>query len=246
MNSVCIYKKIGLIIIMIGLSLKLGAQTISFIPRDTVVFGEAGSELIVYIDLTNNSNEPQTVFIVRSIENLPQNWTSSLCFALCFAPSVDSVVTNQTYGSSPLQAGETREVSLHFFTTSKPGTGMVRLEAGTITDPNNRVIIEVEGSTISTSVEENDEKQFDFILHQNYPNPFNPSTIISYRLQKTGRVVIQIFDILGNEIKTLVDGIRSPGLHSVSFSSSDLPNGIYFYCAQAGDKVITKKMQIIK
>jgi hypothetical protein len=69
----------------------------------------------------------------------------------------------------------------------------------------------------------------DFILYQNYPNPFNPVTEINYALPAVSYVNIEIFDILGRKIKTLMDSQQAAGLHHVKFAASDLSSGIYFY-----------------
>jgi hypothetical protein len=76
-----------------------------------------------------------------------------------------------------------------------------------------------------------------FELYQNYPNPFNPVTSIQYSIANnvgensklTTRVLLNIYDVLGNKIKTLVNKIQTSGKHSVSFNGTGLPSGIYFY-----------------
>ncbi len=88
-------------------------------------------------------------------------------------------------------------------------------------------------------------------LFQNHPNPFNPSTIISYYLDKAVNVSLKVYDILGNEIASLVDGEKqNAGIHSVEFnkfsSSKNLSSGIYFYQIIAGQYVKTKKMLLLK
>jgi len=85
-----------------------------------------------------------------------------------------------------------------------------------------------------------------FDLLQNYPNPFNPSTTISYTVQKPSRVKMCVYDLLGNEVAMLVDGSKQAGTYTVQFDGSDLSSGIYVYKLQLEDKVITKKMTLIK
>ena len=90
----------------------------------------------------------------------------------------------------------------------------------------------------------------EFILSQNYPNPFNPSTKIEFRIADFGFVSLKIYDILGNEIVTLVNEEKQPGTYEVEFKASsgirELVSGIYFYQLKAGDYVETKKMILIK
>lgn len=90
----------------------------------------------------------------------------------------------------------------------------------------------------------------DFHLYQNYPNPFNPSTILSFHLPTSSNVNLKVFDVLGNEIATLVNEEKTPGAYVVEFSPSNIKNqissGIYFYQLKAGDYLETKKMILIK
>jgi len=86
----------------------------------------------------------------------------------------------------------------------------------------------------------------EFSLSQNYPNPFNPSTVIQYAIPTASNVKIEIFNITGENVATLVDGFKSEGYHEVSFNASGLPSGIYLYRISAGAFVSTKKMMLMK
>ena len=86
----------------------------------------------------------------------------------------------------------------------------------------------------------------EYQLIQNYPNPFNPYTIIEYRIQNTELVTLKIYDVLGNEITTLVNGENSAGRHKAHFNAASLPSGIYFYQLRSGSFVETKKMVVLK
>jgi len=85
-----------------------------------------------------------------------------------------------------------------------------------------------------------------YLLSQNYPNPFNPSTSISYSLPKSGYVTLKVFNILGNEVTTLVNEAKAAGQYNVEFNASNLPSGIYFYKIQSGSFTETKKMILLK
>jgi hypothetical protein len=85
-----------------------------------------------------------------------------------------------------------------------------------------------------------------FLLYQNFPNPFNPSTTISYSVPKNSFVTIKVYDILGKEITTLVNGEKSAGNYSLQFNGNGLSSGIYFYRMQAGSFVQTKKLLLLK
>ncbi|MCK9424638.1 MAG: T9SS type A sorting domain-containing protein [Ignavibacteriaceae bacterium] len=87
-----------------------------------------------------------------------------------------------------------------------------------------------------------------FQLYQNYPNPFNPSTVISYRLAINSKVNLKIFDILGNEIATLVNEEQQAGMHNyeLGIRNYELSSGVYFYQLRAGNFVETKKFILMK
>lgn len=106
------------------------------------------------------------------------------------------------------------------------------------------------GDTTLTDIADENELPKEFSLSQNYPNPFNPSTVISYQLPIAGEVTLKVFDILGNEVVTLVDEYRAAGSHEVEFNSSTIKHypssGVYFYQLKAGSFVETKKMVLIK
>jgi hypothetical protein len=86
----------------------------------------------------------------------------------------------------------------------------------------------------------------DYSLEQNYPNPFNPSTKISYSIKEEGLATLKVYDVLGNEVATLVNENKPAGNYAADFNSSQLPTGIYIYKLQAGDFVSSKKMILLK
>ena len=83
-------------------------------------------------------------------------------------------------------------------------------------------------------------------LEQNYPNPFNPSTLINYSLPGSSHVFLKIYDVLGREVRTLVDEKQNAGSHNIIFQAADLPSGVYFYRLQAGTFSETKKLLLLK
>jgi hypothetical protein len=93
------------------------------------------------------------------------------------------------------------------------------------------------------SIEVND---LDFTLSQNYPNPFNPVTSLSYSIPYQSLVKIKVFDVLGREVKTLIDEIQPEGTYSIYFDGSSLSSGTYFYSLTAGNYHSSKKMILLK
>ncbi len=100
--------------------------------------------------------------------------------------------------------------------------------------------------TIATGISDNPAAVKDFRLYQNYPNPFNPSTKIKYCINKVSAVTLKVFNVLGQEVKTVVSGEQVPGIYEVSFNAEGLPSGIYFYRLKAGQYNSIKKMIFIK
>jgi hypothetical protein len=83
-------------------------------------------------------------------------------------------------------------------------------------------------------------------LHQNYPNPFNPATVIMFDLPQQTEVRLDVFNIMGQRVATLADGIHQAGRHTVEFDASRLSSGIYIYRLQAGAVSMTRKMTLIQ
>lgn len=111
---------------------------------------------------------------------------------------------------------------------------------------NNFVILTADQATSVKPVDNYSPVEFN--LEQNYPNPFNPSTLINFSLSKNDHVTINIFNIIGQKIQTLVNGYYTAGQHSVIFDASKqgLTSGIYFYELQAEGKHLVKKMNLVK
>ena len=86
----------------------------------------------------------------------------------------------------------------------------------------------------------------EFKLFQNYPNPFNPVTKIQYQIVNQGMVTLKVYDLLGREVKLLVNEIKSPGKYIVSFDASSLSSGVYFYKISAGEFSDVKRMVLVK
>ncbi|MFZ2863503.1 MAG: T9SS type A sorting domain-containing protein [Ignavibacteriaceae bacterium] len=98
-----------------------------------------------------------------------------------------------------------------------------------------------------TDVDDNYNQPLKFELYQNYPNPFNPSTIIKYSLMNSEFVSLKIFDILGSEVKILVNEIKPAGIHEVVFNAANnLASGIYFYELIISGQVNSRKMALIR
>lgn len=102
------------------------------------------------------------------------------------------------------------------------------------------------GDAMVSDVEDGEQLNYTFELAQNYPNPFNPTTTINYSIPTNGLVTLKVFNILGQEVKTLVNKEQIAGIHKVSFDASQLASGVYIYRLSSGNFVNSKKMLLIK
>lgn len=127
---------------------------------------------------------------------------------------------------------------LHAITFVSPTKGYVVGNQGTIL----RTTV---GGVVSVEDVHKDIPQ-SIVLHQNYPNPFNPATTIRFELQQSERITIEIFDILGRKITTLLDDMQGPGTHEVQFNGALLSSGIYFYRLTSPGTSIVKRMVLTK
>lgn len=99
---------------------------------------------------------------------------------------------------------------------------------------------------VVTGVVEHKNIAHHFKLNRNCPNPFNPTTVIIYQLPVNSFVTLNIYDVLGREIQTLVNEHQSAGTHSVTFNEANLPSGAYLYRIQAGIFTDVKKFVVVK
>lgn len=102
------------------------------------------------------------------------------------------------------------------------------------------------GDKMILGVKQNNQSPSTYQLSQNYPNPFNPTTTIGYSLMKAGRVTLTVYNVLGQKVATLVDGMQSAGSHIVNFNASRFASGVYFYRINSGSFQSVKKMMLIK
>lgn len=125
----------------------------------------------------------------------------------------------------------------------------VRLDRLVLSGPDGRTISADNfrfDSFELTSVEPLTERPTSFELRQNYPNPFNPSTSIAYTLAESGDVLLEVYDMLGRRIATLVNTTQQPGQYTVSFDASGLATGTYLYRLQTGSFEQTRTMMLLK
>jgi hypothetical protein len=223
------------------------SQDIEVAVYRTYIDSTLGSEMVFEFEIINISQAVQTVFEVRTINDLPNNWTSSLCFGeTCFPPALDSVATTPDFITDPLNPGDTLKTSLHVTALQNDGTANVQIQVGTFRNQSSRTIIDFVATTLPSSTGDENTKVDNYFLEQNYPNPFNPSTKINFGLKKAGDVEITVYNILGNKVATLLNGYKEAGNHSTRFNGSNLCSGVYFYKIVLDGFIQTKKMLMLK
>ena len=196
---------------------------------DTLNFGILQKNSNLYttdIYISNVGDASDSVTITTTISQVKVQPTS-----LNIAPH-DSQKVTFTVDPSPLSIKNYR--GYLFFASQK---------ALLLTTTRKCIIFKVETSG-GTEMEPTSPNEYS--LEQNYPNPFNPSTIIRYQVPITTQVNLRIFDILGREVKTLVDEIKPPGIHFIEWNVANIPTGLYFYQMKAGHYIQMRKMVVCK
>jgi len=148
------------------------------------------------------------------------NWATTDATQPLTGAIVDSLIAGKVY--------------VNFHTATAPG-GEIRGQLDYSTSAVTAV--ELSSETVPTSFE----------LHQNYPNPFNPSTTITFNVAKAGRISLKVFNILGQEVATLANEVKEPGVYSVRFDGVQLSSGTYIYRLQSEAGIVSvKKMMLLK
>ncbi len=115
-----------------------------------------------------------------------------------------------------------------------------------VIDPLNNQITGINLNFIISDVEDDINVPNDLLLYQNYPNPFNPSTNISFYLPRSSMVKLEVFNVLGESVETIVNGEFSSGFHTVTFSGSNFASGIYLILLETNELRLSKKMLLLK
>ena len=159
-----------------------------------------------------------------------------------------TVNTNPSYFTMPVQVkfntnlGDTTVTLFNNAQAQNFQFDIVGNPQSIVFDPGNWIL---KNTTIVTDLDDV-TIPIEYSLEQNYPNPFNPSTTIEFSLPKTGNVTLKVFNVLGKEVASLINGQVESGKHKVNFDASNLNSGVYFYRIDAGNFIDTKKMILLK
>ena len=179
------------------------------------------------------------------------NWSKSLVSGNIYEVSLNinqAVNSNPSFFTMPVQIrinttlGDTTVTLFNNAQTQNFQFQVIGNPASIVFDPGNWIL---KNNTIITEVEDISQP-FSFSLEQNYPNPFNPSTTIEFSIPQNGFITLKVFNVLGREVATLVNGQVEAGKHKVEFDASNLNSGVYFYKVEGDSFADTKKMILIK
>ena len=162
------------------------------------------------------------------------NGTTNLLVEVCF--------DNAAWSSNSTVAGTTQTGTVvHNHVDGSSGCTLTATSTAS-TRPNVCLVI---NTTVGVNPAGSNVPQV-YSLSQNYPNPFNPTTKINFAIPKQGLVTMKIYDVLGREVKTLVNEVKAPGTYTVDFNASTLSSGVYFYKLESNSFTDIKKMMLIK
>jgi aminopeptidase N len=121
-----------------------------------------------------------------------------------------------------------------------------KIPANLVFDPNNNIVLKQATTTKDTSAIANQETPYHFALNQNYPNPFNTTTQVQFTVGNSSFISLKVYNVLGQEVATLVNEKKSPGIYKVEFDGKNLASGVYIYRLTAGSFTQTRKMLLSK
>ena len=151
-----------------------------------------------------------------------------------------------TYKWNPIQVGQNLNVKIDYGDFSEATGIFVRDRIAFIVDKTSGLFVVSNDYKTQNGIKDDQININDFKLFQNYPNPFNLTTKIQYQVAKQGLIKLKVYDILGKEVKNLVNEEKVPGNYKVEFNATELASGIYIYKLSTEYYSETKKMILIK
>ena len=220
-------------------------STFSFIFETDSIIINQDSVGIFNGHLINNSISDVTLKIIRSVDFINEEWSSSICVdAICYNQSIDSI-------SLSLPVGDSVECGVIAWTNGI-GYDEAQLEIFELNDPINHILVDINFSVeYYVATFKNDRHSKPYKIISCYPNPFNPTTQIRYNLSEYQFVSIVIYDITGSKIRSLVNSKQPAGHHIIPWDAKDdigkdISSGIYIYSIQVGEYRSTKSIVFLK
>ncbi len=218
-----------------GTSAQSSGNPSDWIPVVIEVENIAGKEINLRVEITDRSG-------------LPAGWDTQICFFQnCFPPG-------STAHEGPMAAGFKEDLDITFITNETPGTGTVKVLITNLDTPSEKTELTYTATTGSTGVTIAPAASSLF-LSQNYPNPFSlgksSMTTVTYRMAEAGNATMKVYNLLGKEVRTLVNEMRPIGKSSVNWDGRDnagrqVPAGIYVYKLTTNTQTISRRMMITR
>ena len=188
----------------------------------------------------NLSSDTITIVVVRRVNELPNNWTSSVCLdMICYNEAIDSVSTQIGQGDSTA-CGVLAWIS-------GPGAGTVQLDIFNL-NSDEHLFLDVNFYAGMVDISNDFIKPNQFLLFPAYPNPFNPVTTIRFNItiETQNTTSLQLFDVKGRPVESLVNRVLQPGEYKVVWSASGMPSGVYFAELVSGNYRQVQKLVLMK
>jgi len=190
--------------------------------------------------ILNVSSDTITIAVVRRANDLPNNWTSSICLgAICYNESIDSV-------SIQIGVGDSTACGILAW-ASGAGAGTVQLDIFDL-NSDEHLFLDVNFYAGMVDISKDRIKPNQFLLFPAYPNPFNPLTRIRFNIpfETQHATSLQLFDINGRSVESLVNRVMQTGQYEIEWSASGLPSGVYFAELVSGNYRQVQKLVLMK
>lgn len=217
------------------------------VPVVADLLGDAYPEIAFRSGYILPTTGPERLFLLDHLGNLLPGWPVETpnrphsTFSSTFAPLVDDIDNDQLV--ELLLFGDDNNVLVYNFNASYDnGENYARINADNLNSGHFTF------EQIPTDIGDDDELLLpaDLTLYANYPNPFNPSTVIEFSLPRQSEVSLRVFNVLGQQVATLVDEELPAGNHAVTFDGSAVATGVYFYRLTTDSRTLSRKMVLVK
>ena len=188
----------------------------------------------------NVSSGTITIAVVRRVNDLPNNWTSSVCLGMiCYNETIDSV-------SIQIGSGDSSACGVLAW-ISGPGEGTVQLDIFDL-DSDEHLFLDVNFYAGMVEISKDLIEPNQFLLFPAYPNPFNPVTTMRFNIpvETQHATSLQLFDVNGRLIESLVNRVVQAGQHEIEWSASGMPSGVYFAELVSGNYRQVQKLALMK
>jgi len=188
----------------------------------------------------NLSSGTITIAVVRRINNLPNNWTSSVCLGMiCYNETIDSV-------SVQIGQGDSSACGVLAWINGA-GAGTVQLDIFNL-NSDEHLFLDVNFYAGMVDISKDLIKPKQFLLFPAYPNPFNPVTTIRFNIpiETQNTTSLQLFDVKGRPVESLVNRVLQAGQHEIEWSASGMPSGVYFAELVSGNYRQVQKLVLMK